>query len=172
MKKRGKIYVLTGIGAGKTTSALGVALRECGHNNKVIIIQFMKGKKDIGEVKIAKKLKNCYEIYQFGTKHWVNLHHPSKADIKHAEEGLKFAVKALKKKPDLLILDEINLAMAYGLLKTKKVIKILKETPVKTSVFLTGRFAPLEIMEIADYVTEFVTIKKPKTIITKKGIEY
>ncbi|PIN81194.1 cob(I)yrinic acid a,c-diamide adenosyltransferase [Candidatus Woesearchaeota archaeon CG10_big_fil_rev_8_21_14_0_10_30_7] len=172
MTKRGLIYVWTGIGAGKTTSALGVALREVGHGNKAIIVQFMKGLTNIGEFKIANKLSPNYEIYQFGTKHWVDLHHPSKKDIKHAEDGLKFAFKMLKKKPDLLVLDEINLAMAYKLLSTKKVLKLLKEVPAKTSVFLTGRFVPLEIMEIADYVTEFMTIKRPKKIITRKGIEY
>ncbi|MBI4919557.1 cob(I)yrinic acid a,c-diamide adenosyltransferase [archaeon] len=111
-------------------------------------------------------------MYQFGTKHWIDIHHPSIKDIQHAEEGLKFAEKTLKKSPNLLVLDEINLAMAYGLLKPKEVIKVLKKTPQKTAVFLTGRFAPLEVMEIADYVTEFVTLKKPRKITTTKGIEY
>jgi cob(I)alamin adenosyltransferase len=170
--KKSYIYVWTGIGAGKTTSSLGVALREVGHGNKVIIIQFMKGRKDIGEYKIRKRLSPEYEIYQFGRKGWVDLHHPSEEDKKLAQQGLEFARKCLKKKPDLLVLDEINLAMAYGLLDSKDVLDFLDELPKQTSVYMTGRFAPLEIMERADYVTEFVSLKRPKEMFAKKGIEY
>ena len=114
--KNGTVYLWTGIGAGKTTSALGVALRHVAHRKKVIIIQFMKGRKDIGEYMIRNKLKPYYEIHQFGTKKFVNLKKPSKLDKKYAEQGLAYAFKALKKKPKLIILDEINLAAAIGLL--------------------------------------------------------
>ncbi|MBI2564482.1 cob(I)yrinic acid a,c-diamide adenosyltransferase [Candidatus Woesearchaeota archaeon] len=172
VKKKATIYVWTGIGAGKTTSSLGVALREVGHGNNVIIIQFMKGRKDIGEYKIKKRLSPEYEIYQFGRTGWVNLKNPSLQDKKLAQQGLEFAKKAAKKKPDLLVLDELNLVLAYGLLDTNEVLKFLDTIPPKTSVYITGRFAPLKLMERADYVTEFVTLKRPSEIIAKKGIEY
>lgn len=166
------IYLWTGKGAGKTTSALGAALRCIGHNKKAIIIQFMKGRKDIGEYKIRKKLGKNYGIYQFGKKGWINLKKPTKADIKQAEKGLKFAEKAIKEKPDLLILDEINLAAAIGLLRVKDILKLLNKTPKKTTVYLIGRYAPKELVKKADFVNEIVEVKHPKCWKAKKGIEY
>jgi cob(I)alamin adenosyltransferase len=168
---KGIVYLWTGTGAGKTTSALGVALRQVGHKQKVIIIQFMKGRKDIGEYKIRNRLKPYYEIYQFGTKKLVDLKNPSKKDKELAEKGLEFAYKALKKKPKLLILDEINLAAAIKLLKVDDIIKFLDKVPAETSVYLTGRYAPLKLAKRADYVTLFKTMKQKK-IKARKGIEY
>ncbi len=106
----GSIHVITGRGFGKTTSALGVALRCAGHRGKrAVIVQFMKGRKNVGEYKIAKRLSPNYDIHQFGSPNFVNLKHPSEIDRKKAQEGLRFAVAILmKKKPDLLVLDEIN----------------------------------------------------------------
>lgn len=170
--KKGLVYIWTGIGAGKTTSALGVALRQAGHRQKAIVIQFMKGRKDIGEYKIRNRLKPYYEIYQFGRKGWVNLKHPSKEDKEIAHKGLAFAYKCLKKKPHLLVLDEINLAVAAKLLAAKEVIDFLNKVPAKTSVYLTGRHAPKELIDRADYATEFVTLKQPKKMTARKGIEY
>lgn len=171
-QKRGLVYLWTGIGAGKTTSALGVALRQAGHKHKAIVIQFMKGRKDIGEYKIRNKLKPYYEIHQFGTKKLVNLKKPSKKDREFAKKGLAFAYKCLKKKPHLLILDEINLVVAIGLLTAKEVIEFLNKVPAKTSVYMTGRYAPKKLIDRADFATEFVTLKQPKKMIARKGIEY
>src|SRR3989338_11342510 len=99
-KKRAPVYLWTGMGWGKTTSALGAAMRCIGHGFKVIIIQFMKGRGDmIGEYKIRERLSPEYEIYQFGRPGWVNLNHPSKIDKELAEKGLKFAEECLEKKP-------------------------------------------------------------------------
>ncbi len=98
------IYLWTGHGAGKTTSALGVALRCIGHKQKVVVIQFMKGRKDIGEYKIKNKLKPYHEIYQFGRKGFVNLKKPSEEDKNMAKKALEFAKKKLKEKPHLIIL--------------------------------------------------------------------
>jgi len=171
-RKKGVVYLWTGIGAGKTTSALGTALRQAGHRHKAIIIQFMKGRKDIGEYKIRNRLKPYYEIYQFGKRGWVNLKKPSKKDRELAKKGLAFAYKCLKKKPYLLVLDEINLAVAIGLLSAKEVIKFLDDVPAGTSVYLTGRYAPKALIDRADFATEFVTLKQPKKITARKGIEY
>jgi cob(I)alamin adenosyltransferase len=170
--KRGLVYLWTGEGAGKTTSALGVALRQAGHRHKTIIIQFMKGRKDIGEYKIRDKLRPYYEIYQFGTRAWVSIKNPSEKDKAYAQKGLEFAYKCLKKKPHLLILDEINLAVAVGLLKSKQVIDFLDKVPAKTSVYMTGRRAPNSLIKRADFATRFTTIKQPRKMIARKGIEY
>ncbi|MEM4282655.1 MAG: cob(I)yrinic acid a,c-diamide adenosyltransferase [Candidatus Woesearchaeota archaeon] len=171
-KKRGTIYLWTGTGAGKTTSSLGVALRSVGHKKKVIIIQFLKGRKDIGEYKIMERLKPYYEVHQFGRVGWVDLHNPSKIDIELARKGLKFAAECLKRKPHLLVLDELALAVAFKLVPLNEVLKILKNVPPKTTVYITGRFAPKGLIRAADYVTEFVTLKMPKKIVARKGIEY
>jgi len=170
--ERGIIYLWTGTGAGKTSSALGVALRQVGHGRKAIIVQFMKGRKDIGEYKIAKRLKPEYEIYQFGRKGWVDLHNPSEKDVAIAHRGLEFASKCLKRKPALLVLDELALAVAFKLLHLREVLALMDSVPPETSLYITGRFAPREMMEKADYVTEFITLKQPKSIKARKGIEY
>jgi len=173
-KQKPLVYLWTGEGAGKTTSALGVALRSLGWNHKVVIIQFMKGWKNIGEYKIKKKLGKNYEIYQFGRKSFVNLRKPAKEDIKIAQKGIEFAEKILKKKPDLLILDEINLAAAIGLVPIKKVLKLIEKASPKTTIYMTGRYAPKEFIKRADFATEIRQIKHPaeKRIPAKKGIEY
>ena len=169
--KKGTVYLWTGTGAGKTTSALGVALRQAGHKRKVIIIQFMKGRKDIGEYKIRNKLKPYYEIYQFGTKKFVNLKKPSALDKKLAHKALAFAYEALKKKPKLLILDEVNLAAATGLLSDDEIITFLDSVPYSTIIYMTGRYASKKLIDRADFATEFVTLKQKK-IKARKGIEY
>ncbi len=166
------IYLWTGKGAGKTTSALGVALRAIGHKKKVVVIQFMKGRKNIGEYKIRKKLKPYYEIYQFGRKGWVNLKNPSIEDKKRAMEALDFVEKKIKEKPFLLILDEINLACAIGLINTKDVLKLLKRADKSINIYLIGRYAPKELINIADFVNEIKEVKHPKKWKAKIGIEY
>ncbi len=169
----GSLHVITGPGFGKTTSALGVALRCAGQGKKAVIVQFMKGRKNAGEYKIAKRLSPNYDIHQFGSKNWVDLKHPSEIDRKKAQEGLKFAIVTLKeKKPDLLVLDEINLAVAIGLINKKDVLEMLKTVPEKTTVYLTGRRAPKEFIKKADYAVEFKVLKMPKKFETKKGITY
>jgi cob(I)alamin adenosyltransferase len=166
------IYLYTGEGAGKTTSALGMALRSLGHGYKVIMIQFMKGRKDIGEYKFQKYNKN-YKVYQFGRPRFIkNLKSPPENDIKNAERGLEFVLDAIKQKPRLLILDEINIATAYNLLDADKVIKTIKRIPKSMDIVMTGRYAPKKLVDIADYVNEVKMHKMPKIRIAKKGINY
>jgi cob(I)alamin adenosyltransferase len=121
-----------------------------------------------------KKLKPYYNIYQFGREGWVNLKKPSHRDRELAQKGLKFAEKIIKEKPFLLILDEINLAIAIGLLKLDEVIEFLKKIPSKTTIVLTGRSAPKKLIEIADAVTIMEFVKHPfqKGYRARKGIEY
>lgn len=169
----GHVYLYTGTGAGKTTNALGLALRSVGHKHKVVVVQFLKWWRNIGEYKIRNMLAPYYEIYQFGRKGWHGLDNLTEQDKKLAQKALKFAKKIVKeKKPHLLILDEINLALHCKLLDVKKVLEFLDEIPKKTDVVLTGRYAPKELLERAEFVNEVVGIKYPKEMVTTKGIQY
>jgi len=169
----GLIILYTGTGAGKTTSALGLALRCIGHGLKVIIIQFMKGRKDIGEYLIKERLSPEYEIYQFGRTEWVNLSNPSDEDRELALRGLAFAEKImLEKKPFLLILDEVNLAVAVNLIPISRIMDFLSKIPEETHVVLTGRYAPSELINRADIVNLVVEAKYPKELFAIKGISY
>ena len=168
----GYIYLYTGNGAGKTANALGLALRCVGHGQKVVIIQFLKWWKNTGEYKIRSRLKPHYEIYQFGRMGWIGLKNLNERDKKMAEDGLRFAEKILKKKPYLLVLDEINLALYCKLLNLKDVLKLLKKIPKRTTVVLTGRNAPKGLMARADFVNEIKDVKHPEKIQTTIGIQY
>lgn len=170
----GFIHLYTGDGEGKSITAFGLALRAIGHGYKVIIIQFMKGRKDIGEYKIRKRLTPNYEIHQFGRREFIDLKNPDPIDYILARRALRFAKKAIKKRPRLLILDEINLAVSIGLIELKDVLELLSNIPEPTTVVLTGRNAPKELIERADLVTEMHEIKHPwrRGVQARKGIEY
>ncbi|MCQ1535748.1 cob(I)yrinic acid a,c-diamide adenosyltransferase [Methanosarcina sp. KYL-1] len=171
---KGMVYLYTGDGEGKSTSAFGLALRAVGHGYRVIIIQFMKGRKYIGEYKVRERLTPEYEIYQFGREDFIDFENPEPLDYELAGKGLEFAREALRKKPRLLVLDEINLAAHVGLLKTEDILSLLNEAPEETTVVLTGRKAPPELIERADLVTEMKFVKHPfeKNIPARKGTEY
>ena len=169
----GKIHIYTGPGQGKTQAALGLALRALGRGYKVCIIQFMKGRLS-GENLIAKKLAPDYEIYQFGKPGFIKKGEGTAEDKKLAKQGLDFAKKILAKKPDLLILDEINVALDFGLLKLAEVIKFLNINHKGTEIILTGRNAPKKICEIADLVTYMKDEKHyfKSGVGAREGIEY
>jgi cob(I)alamin adenosyltransferase len=169
----GYVYLYTGTGAGKTTNALGLALRSVGHKRKVIIVQFLKWWKNTGEYKIRKTLAPNYEIYQFGRKGWHGLDNLGEEDKKLAHKALIFAEKIVKeKKPHLLVLDEINLALYCKLLSIRDVLEFLDKIPKRTDVVLTGRFAPKKLIERAEFVNEVVDVKHPDGMVTTRGIQY
>src|SRR3989338_7414079 len=172
----GYIYLFTGEGAGKTTNALGLALRSVGHGNKVVIIQFLKWWKETGEYKIADVLKPYYEIYQFGREGWIGLSNLTEEDKKLCRDGLKFAKEIVEiKKPNLLILDEINLALYCKLLSVEEVINFLNEInniSKNTDVVLTGRYAPEALIDRVDFVNEVIDVKHPDKIPSTKGIQW
>jgi cob(I)alamin adenosyltransferase len=114
-----------------------------------------------------------YEIYQFGRKGWIGLSNLGDEDRKLTQKALRFAKKIVReKKPDLLVLDEINLALHCQLLNVREVLEFLDEIPKATDVVLTGRYAPKELFERADFVNEVRDIKYPKGMVTTKGIQY
>lgn len=171
---KGMVYLYTGEGEGKTTNAFGLALGAVGHGYRVVIVQFLKGRKYIGEYKIKDRLAPEYEIRQFGREEFIDFRNPEPLDYELAERGLEFARKALKGKPRLLIMDEINLATRFGIVKTGDVLKLLEEIPEETTVVLTGRRAPAELVERADLVTEMKFVKHPfeKNVDGREGVEY
>ncbi len=168
------IYLFTGEGGGKTIAALGLALRSVGQKRKVVILQFLKGRKDTGEYRIAQKLKPYLKIFQFGRKGFVDLEKPAASDIRMAEEGFAFANRILKARPHLLILDEINLAIAAGMLPEKEVIAFLRRVPKSIDVVLTGRHASRRLYRAADGVSVINKVKHvfDRGIPARKGIEY
>ena len=169
----GYIYLYTGTGGGKTANALGLALRTVGHKRNVIIIQFMKWWKNTGEYRIRKTLEPYYEIHQFGRKGWHGLNNLKEEDRRLARKALNFARQVMiRKKPHLLVLDEINLAVYAKLLNINDVLALLDLVPKRTHVVLTGRFAPRELIERADFVNEVVAVKYPEQIPTTMGVQY
>lgn len=171
-KERGTVYLYTGEGGGKTVNALGLALRCLGHGYKVVIIQFLKWWKNTGEYKFRKLMPDKYEIHQFGRKGWIGLKNLTDEDKQLCKKALNMAKKKAKEKPRLLVLDEVNLALDCKLLDVAEVIDFLKTVPKETNVALTGRYAPRQLVEFADFVNEVLDIKHPEKIPTDKGIQY
>jgi cob(I)alamin adenosyltransferase len=171
---KGTVQVYTGNGKGKTTSALGLALRACGHGLKVLMIQFMKGSTDYGEVMISDKVPG-FTLIQSGLPTFVEKGNPSEEDLRLAREGLGLAVKAVEEAGcDILILDEINVAVDYGLVSVKDVLDLIRRKPPTMEVILTGRYAPDEFLEVADLVTEMKEVKHhyASGLQMREGIEY
>jgi cob(I)alamin adenosyltransferase len=173
--ERGLIQVYTGNGKGKTTAALGLAFRAAGHGLKVLIIQFMKGNNLYGEMESARKLSPCLTIKPFGGKTFLSKTHPPEAnDIQLAMEGLSLAKRAVENKEyDIVILDEINMAIDFGLIPLSEVLDLIDRKPEEVELILTGRNAKPEMIERADLVTEMVERKHyaHKGISARKGIE-
>ncbi len=171
---RGLVIVLTGDGKGKTTAALGQALRALGHGLKVLVVQFMKGKK-YGEVIAAEKYLPNLTTLQCGLDSFVMKNNPAPVDIELARQGLNLAKKAVSSgEYNMVILDEINVALDFKLISLEDVLEMIKNRPSNVDVILTGRYAPAEIIEIADTVSEVKEIKHHYTQGFKEraGIEF
>jgi cob(I)alamin adenosyltransferase len=172
--KKGLIQVYTGEGKGKTTAAVGLAVRAKGQGFRICYISFHKKDSKSGELKVFKDLN--IDMFAFAPEH------PSFCKDSNAEKmidecgkGLKFIEKILEeKKYDLIIIDEINISLRDGFIKEEDVISLLKKKPAETEVILTGRGAAKGIIEVADLVSEVKNIKHPYDSGTgqRKGIEY
>ncbi len=169
----GLVIVYTGPGKGKTTAALGLALRAIGHGRRVCLVQFLKGQVT-GEVKAAALLPG-FEVVQAGGPEFVNLRAPSEEDRRTAREGLRRAAESLRSGDcRLVILDEVNVAAAAGLVGVDEVMELLAGRAAGVDVVLTGRGAPAEFVAAADLVTEMREIKHPyrRGTPARPGIEY
>ena len=183
----GYVYLYFGTGGGKTANALGLALRSVGHDKKVVIIQFFKWRDDIGEYLVKDRLAPNYEIYQFGREAWLGekdktaefagekftVECVKSNDKELAKRGLEFAAKVVReKKPHLLVLDEIALAAQWKLLEVKDVLALLENVPEETTVVMTGRLTPKELMDRADFVNMVELVKMPEEFKLTEGIQF
>jgi cob(I)alamin adenosyltransferase len=168
----GTVQLYTGNGKGKTTAALGCALRAIGHGARVYMIQFMKGDPNYGELKAKiPRLK----IVQSGLPTFVDRDNPSEEDKALARKGLELAKNAISSgKYDMVILDEVNVAVDFGLIPVDELVRIIRMRPDGVEVILTGRYAHEKLMDLADLVSEVKEIKHHfrKGIQAREGIEY
>jgi cob(I)alamin adenosyltransferase len=171
--EKGLLIVFTGNGKGKTTAALGMALRAAGHGMKVLVLQFIKGAWTYGELLSLKKIEEI-EIKQLGTGFtWKkeNL----EEDRRLAEAGWQEAVSEINRAGyDIIVLDELNIILSLGLLPVKNVLDAL-QTRTTSHIVVTGRNAPDELIAIADLVTEMKVVKHPfkdRGLKASKGIEF
>jgi len=172
--EKGLVQVYTGNGKGKTSAAFGLALRAIGRGLKVYIIQFIKGGFDYGELYVIERLPNL-ELKAFGRGKFITQKPPGKEDIELAEEAFQLTRKVVESgEYDIVILDEIGVALDLKLISLEKVLELIRNKPKHVELILTGRYTPNEIIEAADLVTEMKEVKHPfnKGYQARKGIEY
>jgi cob(I)alamin adenosyltransferase len=174
--RRGLIIVNTGSGKGKTTAAMGTALRAVGNGMKVLMLQFLKGSWHYGELDAVKAFGDNFVMKQLG-RGFVKVGgaETDPEDIRMVEEAWRESEEAiLSGKWDLVVLDEINYAISYGMLEVDKVVETLKQRPEMVHVILTGRNAHPRVVEVADTVTEMRQVKHAYEagILAQRGIEY
>lgn len=173
----GLTIVYTGKGKGKTTAALGLALRATGYDKKICMIQFIKGSWHYGEMDSTKKLEPGFEMVAVG-KGFVGIiddKSPKEDHEKVAKEAIEISNEKIQsRKYDIIILDEINYAVNLNLISVDDVLKLIKTKPDDVDLVLTGNYAKEEVIEIADLVTEMREIKHPfqKGIKARKGIDF
>jgi cob(I)alamin adenosyltransferase len=169
---KGLVQVFTGNGKGKTTAALGTILRA--HGFRIFIVFFMKGDYAYGEYDSLTKLPNV-TLASFGLRRLIDRNNVDPEDIRQATLALEAAREAaLSGKYDLVVLDEVNVAIEYKLIELDDVIDLVNHKPENVELILTGRYAHNRLIEKADLVTEMVNVKHPfdKGISARKGIEY
>jgi cob(I)alamin adenosyltransferase len=171
---KGLLIVFTGNGKGKTTSALGMAVRAAGHSMRTLVLQFIKGAWNYGELEALKRFDEI-EIRPLGTGFTWKKENMDE-DRRLAQAGWKLAAEVIKAGTcDIVILDELNLVLSYGLLPVGEVLDTLGQRPPRLHVIITGRNAPDELIAAADLVTEMREIKHPyreQGIQAQKGVEF
>jgi cob(I)alamin adenosyltransferase len=175
-ERKGLIIIYTGNGKGKTTAALGMVVRAVGYNWRVLMVQFIKGDWMYGELEGYKKLAPNFELKRMG-KGFVRImgdKKPIEDHIEAAKNALRYAGEQMDKDYDILILDEVNVAIREGLLTVREVMDVLKKRPSYLTVILTGRNAAKKLIDMADLVTEMTEIKHPyqKGILAQPGVDY
>lgn len=168
----GKIHIYTGEGKGKTTAAVGLAVRAAGAGFKVCFIQFVKGRPS-AELKVLKKIPSI-TAHRFGDKKFI-YKYGGEVDKVEAAKALALAEKVISsKKYDLVILDEVTVAQHFGLFTVKQIVDLIKNKPVDLELVVTGRKVASAILKLADYVTNMQEISHPykKGVRARQGIEY
>ena len=173
-ERHGTVQVYTGDGKGKTTAALGLALRAVGHGLSVYMLQFMKGSSNYGELTSALRLPGL-TIEQSGRDEFVDRDSPAKVDIDLAAEGLeKSRAAVMGGRYDIVILDEVNVALDFGLIALEDVLTLIEKRPSHVELILTGRSAHPEIVKAADLVSEVLNIRHhyDAGVEAREGIEF
>ena len=173
--KHGLVMVYTGDGKGKTTAALGLVLRAVGHGFRAKIIQFMKGDESYGEVQAVRSYLPGVELEQHGLPTFVDPNSPAREDLELSARGMEAARAAVESgEYDLVVLDEINVAVSFGLVPEGAVLDLLEKRPTWVDLVLTGRGATRRVMEAADMVSEVKEIKHhyQAGVEARAGIEY
>jgi len=174
--RRGLIIVNTGPGKGKTTAAMGTALRAVGQGMRVLMLQFLKGSWHYGELDAVQAFGDKFVMKQMGRGFVkVGTEKPDPEDVRMVVEAWTEGEQAIQSGTwDLVILDEINYAISYGMLDAVKVAETLKSKPQMVHIILTGRNAHHTIVELADTVTEMRQVKHAyeKGVMAQRGIEY
>jgi cob(I)alamin adenosyltransferase len=174
LPSRGLVQVFTGDGKGKTTAALGAVIRALGQGRRAYIVFFMKGEYPYGERNILAKLPHV-EVAAFGSLDFVDPADIRAEDREQAQLALSAGREAmLSGKYDMVVLDEINVTVAFGLIPLAEVIKLIQDKPPQVELILTGRKAAPELIKAADLVTECLKIKHPydRGVGSRQGIEY
>ncbi|MFO7896535.1 MAG: cob(I)yrinic acid a,c-diamide adenosyltransferase [Candidatus Cloacimonadales bacterium] len=167
------IHIYTGNGKGKTTAALGLIARSLGRGRQVCLIQFMKKNFEYGEIQFFSQQKNL-DIFQFGTASLIEPNHPAEIDIAEAAAAYAKAQEVLASgKYDLVVIDEINVAVSWGLLKLQQQLELM-DLASECELVMTGRYAEEAALEKADLVTEMREIKHyfQQGIPARKGVEF
>jgi cob(I)alamin adenosyltransferase len=170
---KGLVHVYTGDGKGKTTAAIGLGIRAVGAGLRVHMIQFMKGRR-YSELDALEHIPG-FTVVQFGRDEFVSKKKPEQVDIDLARKGLAHAQEVLRKNEyDVVILDEINVAVDYQLLSIADVLDLITMKPETMELILTGRYAKPEFVQQADLVSEILEIKHPfqKGVPCRKGIDW
>ena len=158
--KKSCVHVYTGDGKGKTTASLGLALRALGHRMRVFVIQFMKGNIEYGELEMARRLAPELELRQMGRETFVSREDPDPVDIDWAQRALELSRKVVMSgERDLVVLDEVNVAVDFGLVSVEDVLELVAKRPPHVELVLTGRYAHEKLLETADLVTEMRCVK-------------
>jgi len=171
---KGLIQIFTGDGKGKTTAALGAVIRAIGSGLRAYVVYFMKGDYPYGERKILSQLPNV-NVATFGSLEFVDPTNIKPEEKEQAQLAIAAAREVmLSGNYDLVVLDEVNLAVAWKLVELDEVIKLINDKPPNVELILTGRRANARLVQMADLVTECMNIKHPydKGITARKGIEY
>jgi cob(I)alamin adenosyltransferase len=172
-EKRGYVHVYTGDGKGKTTAAIGLAVRASGHDRWTYIGQFMKGQ-HYGELAALEHLPQV-TIEQYGDEGCIRKEEVTAKHVEDAVAGLERARNAMiSGKHDIVVLDEVNVALWFGLLTEDAALALLDERPTGVELVLTGRRAPQALLDRADLVTDMIEVKHyySKGVVARKGIEF
>jgi cob(I)alamin adenosyltransferase len=172
--RQGMVQIFTGDGKGKTTAALGTAVRALGHGLKIFVAVFMKGDYPYGEWEALRTFPNA-KIARFGFRTFTDPANIKPEEREQAENALTAAREAmLSGDYDLVILDEVNVATAWKLVGIEKVVQLIKDRPSQVELILTGRRADKQLIDLADLVTECVKIKHPydRGTLARSGIEF